>query len=240
MSLSYLRALLITDPLVIVITSILGTADLIVSFLDRTGNAQHVVARIWSRILLLVGGVRVKVTGLDRIDPKKGYVIASNHLSFADTPLVLAHVPLQFRFMAKKSLFQVPFIGFHLRRGGHIPVPREDARGSVRAIHEAGRIIRENNCSILVFPEGGRSHGELRPFKEGAALIAITAQAPLVPVAIVGTRDVLPMGSLHIRAARVEMRIGEPIPTTGLAPKDRGPLTEELRRRVAALLGVQS
>lgn len=237
MSLSFLRALLITDPLVIVVTSVLGTMDLCASFFDRSGNTQHVIARVWSRILLLIGGVRVTVTGGEHIDPARGYVFASNHLSFADTPVVLANIPVQFRFMAKHGLFQVPFIGFHLRRGGHIPVPREDPRAAVRAIHEAGRYIKERQISILVFPEGGRSNGELRPFKEGGAMIALAAQCQIVPCALVGTRKVLPMGSVHIRAATVELRIGKPISTEGMSTRDRGKLTAQVYKEIAGLLG---
>jgi 1-acyl-sn-glycerol-3-phosphate acyltransferase len=235
MSLSYLRAILFTAPLVALATAVMGTISLIASLFDSNGHTQHRVARMWSRMLLFIGGVRVRVTGGEKIDPKASYVIAANHLSFVDTPLVLAHIPLQFRFQAKAGLFKVPFIGYHLRRGGHIPIPRDDARAAVRAIQESGRIIREKNVSILIFPEGGRTEGELRPFKEGAALIAIVAGAPIVPVAIVGTRAVLPMGSIHVRPGAVELRIGDPIPTAQLTTKDRHKLNDQVRNRVAAL-----
>jgi 1-acyl-sn-glycerol-3-phosphate acyltransferase len=146
-------------------------------------------------------------------------------------------VPLPFfRFLAKKSLFRVPFIGGHLRRAGHIAIPREDARGSLKAMSESARMVKERGVSALVFPEGGRSQGQLKEFKDGAAYIALKAQAPLVPVAILGTREVLPMGSLLVRPGKVRLRIGEPIHTAGLTLQDRARVTAELRARIVRLM----
>lgn len=236
MLLSYLRTLFWTGPLVVLATMFYGTLDVLASFLDSSGDWQHGVAQRWSRVLLLIGGVRVRVHGLDRITPDGSYVFASNHLSFADTPVLLAHIPCQFRFLAKHGLFKIPFIGFHLRRGGHIQVPREDTRASSRAISEAGRIIRSRGVSLLMFPEGGRSDGELRGFKEGAAMIAIAAGVPIVPVAVKGTHEVMPKGSIHMLPGEVDVLIGDPIPTAGLTRKDRGRLTQQVRNSVSSML----
>jgi 1-acyl-sn-glycerol-3-phosphate acyltransferase len=229
---SRLRAFLILDPLIILATAVMGTVSSLVSLFDASGNAPHKIARIWSRILILVSGMRVSVDGLEKVPPSGGCVIASNHLSLMDTPLVLAHIPLQFRFLAKKGLFKVPFIGGHLRRAGHISIPREDPRGSLKAMAETARIIRERGVSALVFPEGGRSEGELQEFKDGAAYIAIKAGVPIVPVTIQGTREVLPMGSAVIRPGKVRLRIGDPIPTAGLKLQDRARLTSLIRERI--------
>ena len=236
MPLSYLRSILFTIPAIVLATVAFGSASLACSLFDTTGRTQHRVARAWSRLLLWVSGVKVRVTGVGNVRPESSYVFASNHLSYMDTPLVLAFIPSQFRFLAKKSLFRIPFLGHHLHRAGHIPVPREDARASVRVMTEAARILRERNVSILAFPEGGRSDGSLREFKEGAAYIAIKAGVPLVPLAVSGTREILPVGSLHIRGGLVRLSVGEPIPTAGLGLRDRERLTAETRRRVAALL----
>jgi 1-acyl-sn-glycerol-3-phosphate acyltransferase len=125
-----------------------------------------------------------------------------------------------------------------LKQAGHVPVPREDPRRAVRTMTIAGRIMRERRISLLVFPEGGRSHdGVLQPFKEGAAYIAIKAQAPLVPVALTGTREILAMGSAVFHAGRVSVRIGHPIPTEGLALRDRRALTEAAHQQIAGMLG---
>jgi 1-acyl-sn-glycerol-3-phosphate acyltransferase len=233
---SKLRAYLIIDPLIVLATVVMGTLSMLASLFDPSGNRSHAVARLWSRILILVSGMKVRVEGLEKVPPGAGCVIASNHMSLMDTPLVLAHIPLEFRFLAKRGLFKVPFIGGHLRRAGHVSIPREDARGSLKAMSEAARMIRERGVSVLVFPEGGRSRGPLREFKEGAAYIAIKAGVPIIPVAISGTRQVLPVGSFVIRPGPVSVRIGNPIPTTGLTLQDRQRLTAGVRTRILELL----
>jgi 1-acyl-sn-glycerol-3-phosphate acyltransferase len=187
-------------------------------------------------VLLRISGVTVTVEGLDRIDPNAGYVVAANHASYMDTPVVLAHIPVQFRFMAKAGLFRIPLLGTHLKRAGHIAVPRENPREALRVMAEAARIIRERHTSVLVFPEGGRSLTGLQPFRDGAAYIAIKAGVPIVPVALKGTIDILPMHSVHLRPGHVVLRIGDPIPTAGLTAHDRSRVTEEARGQVAAML----
>ena len=233
---SKLRAWLFTAPLIVAATAAMGTLSLLASLADRSGNLPHRIARVWSHILIWASGMEVQVEGAGRISPEGSYVIAANHLSLMDTPLVLACIPLQFRFLAKQSLFRVPFIGGHLSRAGHVSIPREDARGSLRAMTEAARLMQTRGVSILVFPEGGRSQGELQEFKEGAAYIAIKAGAPLIPVAIQGTREVLPMGGLTVLPGKVRLTIGEPIPAAGLTLQDRAALTARLRERIEAML----
>jgi len=214
-----------------------GTASLLVSFFDPSRRRQNAAERAWARALLAITGVKVKVEGLDKIARDGSYVFVSNHLSYMDTPVALASIPVRFRFLAKRGLFQIPFLGWHLGRAGHIRVPREDARAAVKTMALAAQVIREEGISLLIFPEGGRSRtGEMRDFKEGAAFIAIKAGVPLVPVALKGTREVLPFGSGVVRRGNVAMRIGDPIPTTHASPHDRVRLTEELRRRIVALL----
>jgi 1-acyl-sn-glycerol-3-phosphate acyltransferase len=233
--LAFLRALLITDPLIVLATAVYGTISLLTSLFDATGRAQHRVACAWGRMLLRVSGVRVRVEGLENISPGASYVFVSNHLSYMDIPVILPHIPVQFRFMAKKGLFRVPFIGYHLKRAGHIPVHRADARASLKTMADAAAIIRDRGVSVLVFPEGGRSPGEMSDFKEGAAYIAIKAGVPAVPLGLNGTREVLPMDSLLVKPGEVVLRIGEPIPTAGLAVHDRHKLTAELRDRIIEL-----
>jgi len=225
-----LRGLLIADPAIVLATIFFGTVSLIVSFFDNTGVLQIRVARGWARTLLAVSGVRVHVEGLDGIDPAASYVFISNHLSYMDTPVVLAHIPAQFRFLAKRGLFQIPFLGTHLSRAGHIPVPREDPRAAVKTLQVAAETIRRKNISMLIFPEGGRSHdGHLRPFKEGGAYIAIRAGVPIVPVVIIGTREILPFGGAIVLSGEVKLRILPSIDTSQMTLKERGPLTEQLR-----------
>ena len=232
-----LWSLLFIDPLIILSTIFFGSISLVVSLFDTTGRTQIEVARVWSRSLLLFAGVRVTIEGISKINPDASYVFASNHLSYMDTPVVLSHIPVQFRFLAKKGLFQIPFLGTHLARAGHIPVPRENPRAAVKTLTHAAEIIRARGTSVLIFPEGGRSRdGELHAFKEGAAYIAIKAHVPLVPITVVGTRKVLAVGSATFRRAHVRLYIGDPISTKGLAVRDRETLTASAREQIAAML----
>lgn len=234
---SALRALLITDPLIIVATILFASVSLLVSLFDPTKEKQAALARGWARVLLWVGGVKVQVEGLEKISKDGSYVFVSNHLSYMDTPTALASIPVQFRFLAKRGLFQIPFLGWHLARAGHIRVPRGDARAAVKTMSMAAQVVRDCGISLIIFPEGGRSrNGELGSFKEGAAFIAVRAGVPLVPICLIGTRDVLPYGSGNIRPGTVTMRIGDPIPTDRATDRDRARLTDEVRHRIVALL----
>lgn len=235
--LSHLRALFIIDPLIILCTIAYGSLNLVVSLFESTGRMQVSIARAWARMLLRVSFVGLKIEGLEKIDPQGSYVFVANHLSYMDTPCILAAIPVQFRFMAKKGLFKIPFLGYHLSRAGHISVPRDNPREAVRSMAEAGRIIRERGISILIFPEGGRSpNARLQPFREGAFYIAINAGVQVVPVAISGSEKVLPFGSGTVSPGNVLVRIGDPIPTAGLTVKDRGPLALKLHEAVYQLL----
>jgi 1-acyl-sn-glycerol-3-phosphate acyltransferase len=234
---SLVRSLLFSTPLIIVCTIVMGTLSLVDSFFDRTGKSQHQLARAWARMLLAVSFIWVRVEGVEKLDPGGAYVFVANHGSFMDIPALLASLPQQFRFFAKKGLFRIPFLGTHLRRAGHLPVDRSSPRASLKSMQEAARIISGRGVSVLNFPEGGRSAEGLREFKEGPAYIAIKAGVPLVPVGIVGMRELLPMGSLHIRSGKVVLRVGEPIPTVGMDVSGRAELTQRLYREVSQLLG---
>jgi 1-acyl-sn-glycerol-3-phosphate acyltransferase len=232
-----IRGLLFAGPAVVVATIFFGSVSLIVSFFDETGATQIRVARAWARALLAIGGVRVDVQGLEQIDPNGSYVFIANHASYYDTPVALAHIPVQFRFLAKRGLFQIPFLGTHLSRAGHIPVPREDPRAAVKTMQRAAEVIQQKKVSLLIFPEGGRTHdGTLQPFKEGGAYIAIRAGVPVVPMALIGTREVLPYGSGVIQSGEVTLRILKPMDTKQLSLKDRGKLTDELRDLISSSL----
>ncbi len=236
---SFLRAYVVTAPLIILSTIAFGAVSWFLSLFDTAGRRQIAVARLWARFLLWGGGVKVKVEGLEKIAAEKNYLFVSNHLSYMDTPVILANLP-DFRFLAKSGLFKIPLLGTHLATAGHIPVPRGDARAAVKTMTTAAQTIRERGISLLIFPEGGRSPtGELAPFQEGAAYIAIRAGVPLVPIALQGTREVLPFGSGHVRSGWVTIRVGDPIPTAQLQLRDRSRITAELRDRIVSMLDQQ-
>jgi 1-acyl-sn-glycerol-3-phosphate acyltransferase len=235
-SFSFFRSVLFIAPAIVFATAFWGFLSLLVSPFDRGGRKQAAMARRWAKTLLLVSGTRVEVVGRERLDPGQNYIFVSNHRSYMDTPVVLASIPGEFRFMAKSGLFKIPLLGGHLRRAGHIPVPLENPREAVRAMTEAGRVIRENRISVLVFPEGGRTMGEMGEFREGAAFIAIKSGVPAVPMGLIGTYELLPMHSVHVRPRRVRVTIGEPIATAALQIKQRDELTARLRNEIALLI----
>jgi 1-acyl-sn-glycerol-3-phosphate acyltransferase len=233
MSISYLIALLIRDPLIIVSTAIMGSISVVVALWDSNGDAQLKVARVWARMLLFFGGARVKTVGLEKVEHGVSYVIVSNHVSYMDTPVLLAHLPVNFRFMAKQELFKVPFIGPHLTNAGHISVPLDDWRAALRVLAGVGAILLKKRQSVLIFPEGGRSvDGELQEFKDGAAYLAIKGKVKLLPVCVIGIHDVLPMHSGHMRPGKVTLRIGDPIEVDGMKTSDRAELTERLKNAI--------
>ena len=236
---SFLRSLLFSTPLIALATIFMGTVSLVSSAFDRSGCVPHRIARLWGRILLAVSFIRVRAEGLEKIDPRGCYVFVSNHTSFMDIPAILWLIPSQFRFFAKQGLFSIPFLGTHLKRAGHIPVLRSSPRASLRSMTQGAELIARTGMSVLLFPEGGRTAAGqgLREFREGAAYIAIKAGVPVVPVAIVGMKPLLPMGSVHIRSGRAVLRVGDPIPTAGMGPKDRGELNRRLYDELARLTG---
>ncbi|HUP04626.1 MAG TPA: lysophospholipid acyltransferase family protein [Bryobacteraceae bacterium] len=233
---SFLRSLLFSTPLIALSTIFMGALSLGASFVDGSGRLQHSIARVWARMLLAVSFIRVSVEGLEKLDSNGRYVFVGNHASYMDIPAILANLPFQFRFFAKKGLFGIPFLGTHLRRAGHFEVDRSSAKASLKSMSAGARLISERGVSVLLFPEGGRSPDGLREFKEGAAYIAIKAGVPAVPVVLVGMRELLPMGSIHLRSGNVKLLIGDPIPVDGLSVADRGDLTQRLYQVIAGML----
>lgn len=239
MSFALLRTLLWTDPLIVLSTALMGTLNLFVALVDKNGDKQFVMARIWSHMLVRIMGMRMEVTGLENLEPGQHYIFAGNHRSYSDTPALLSTLPGNFRFMAKEGLFKIPLLGHHLKLAGHIPVSLVNPREALRSLNRAAEMIKERAVSVLIFPEGGRTEGALEPFKEGAAIIGIKSGVPIVPFGLVGTREVLPMHGVAIRGGVVRVHVGKPIPTEGLVFKNKTELTERVRNEVAALLGVE-
>jgi 1-acyl-sn-glycerol-3-phosphate acyltransferase len=204
------RTVFFLIPAITVYTIVLGAASIASSLVDRRGYFAHGCARAWSWLILKTTGVRVTVEGLDRIVPGKTYVFVSNHQSIYDTPVVFASLPYQLRIIAKESLARFPVLGWHLRRGGHLFV---DRRHPDRAgILKRWRALVSDGLSLIIYAEGTRSaDGRVARFKAGSFLLAIEAQLPIVPVAIVGTRAVMPKGRLRTEPADVRLIIHEPI-----------------------------
>ncbi len=239
MSFAKLRAFLWIDPLICLATVVMGTASLAASFFDRTGHKQMSVARAWARLLCRLAGVSLKIEGLEHIQPKSNYIIAANHLSYMDTPVLLGYLPVDFRFMAKKGLFSIPFLGTHLASAGHLPVVNDNPREGIRTLNEAAKLIAERHTSVLIFPEGGRaSDGRLQEFRDGAFFLAIKSETPVLPVALIGTYEMLPFGSGFMKPGPVTMRIGAPVETAGRHIKERTDLSVQVRSEIDRLTQV--
>ena len=152
---SLVRSALFSTPLIVICTIVMGTLSLIASFFDRTGNRSINWRASGRGCCSRSASSGCGWKGLEKLDPQGTYVFVANHGSFMDIPALLASLPQQFRFFAKKGLFGIPFLGTHLRRAGHIPVDRSNARASLKSMMEAARIISDRGVSVLNFPEGG-------------------------------------------------------------------------------------
>ena len=236
----YLRSLLLTIPLIYVLTIFWGTLSAFAALVDASGRLQHRCARYWARCLLAACGIRVRIRGADHLTPGAIYVWTANHQSYLDIPVVFARLPAEFRIMAKASLFHFPFLGWHLRRSGHMPVARDNPARAARSLLAAAAHVRRGTA-VFIFPEGGRSpDGRLREFRAGAFLLAIKAETPVVPVTIRGTHAALPMHSWNIRPGPVELVLHAPIPTAGMNSQSSESLAAQVRDVIARDLDASS
>jgi 1-acyl-sn-glycerol-3-phosphate acyltransferase len=197
-------------PAISIYTIVLGAASIVSSVFDRRGYFAHRCARAWSWLILKTTGVRVAVEGLERLTPGKTYVFVSNHQSIYDTPVIFWSLPYQLRIIAKESLAMFPVLGWHLRRGGHLFVDRR--RPDHADILSKWRGLVSQGLSLIIYAEGTRSRdGHVARFKGGSFLLAIEAGLPVVPVAVVGTRAVMPKGRLRTEPANVRLVVHDPI-----------------------------
>ena len=193
------------------------------------------LARGWARLILAVSGVRVRILHRERFVGDTSFVVAANHESFYDILVLLAVLPMSVRFLAKRNLFRLPFLGWAMAAAGFVPVDRADHSHGKEMLDTALSRLRDRR-SLIVFPEQTRTRtGDLSAFKSGAAVFAIKAEMPLLPVAIAGTFDVLRRDSFWIRPGRVTLAVGEPLSVEGRSARDRAALTAELRAAIEAL-----
>jgi 1-acyl-sn-glycerol-3-phosphate acyltransferase len=238
---SRLRSYFILNPLIWAYTLTLGTLSLASSFFDRNGRVQHNFARLWSWLIMKTILSPVKVTGIDiDIDKNKSAtpkprVYAVTHASALDIPILYVYLPFQFRIIFKSELLAYPFIGWHLKRSGQVCINQQNPAASIGAVKSALRSLR-NGMPLVIFPEGGRTRdGEVQPFLPGAFFLAIKAQAEIVPIALVGTFDLLPMNTYHIKCQPLEMRVGAPVSTVGLTVRDTEAVSAKVKTAIEAL-----
>ncbi len=223
-------------PLLTFITVVCGSISLLISFADKGGRLQHKIAQRWARALVWTAGCRLTVRGQENLHKCPVAVYASNHTSYMDTPVVFASLPFQFRILAKKELWPIAFIGWYLNRSGQIAVDTSSPHATLSSLGAGVKALRAR-MPLFVFPEGGRTPtGELKPFLSGAAYLAIRAQVPLVPIALSGVYDLLPIHTRHLYPGELTLSVGEPIETHGMTPRQVDELTARLRSAIEKLL----
>lgn len=229
---------LFTLSIAFVATLVVAPTVTVISLFDSHSRLIDPLIRRWARLIVAAAGIRLVTEGIERLDPQERYVVVANHYSYLDIPCLFAALERPVRFMAKKSLFQVPVFGWGLKAAGFIPIDRNDRRTAIQSFDLAARRIRRGN-SIVIFPEEGRtSTRELKPFQRGAFLLALRAGLPVVPVAIDGTFDVLPVGGRAIRPGVVTVRIADPITTKGRGPAAKEQLSTAARSAIRRMLGL--
>lgn len=235
--LGHLRSRLYTIPVAVLATAVLVTTAVVTSVVSPEGRWQRFLYRLWGGTVLGIFGARGRVVGAEHLDPAGHYVIVSNHLSLVDTPVMFRWLPIPFKFLAKRELLKVPFIGWYLNRARHLTVDRASLRSSIASMNECAGLVRDRRLSVLIFAEGTRSlTGEMQSFKDGAAYLAIQSGTPVAPVALVGTWDILPAKSSYFMPGQIELRIGQPISPEGYTLKQRGEFTALLEEKVRELL----
>ena len=201
----------------------------------RTDLPLSFARRLWGPPILKAAGARLNVKGLEHLEGTGPCIFVSNHQSMIDIAVTFTALPRNLRFVAKRELLFVPFIGWYLWGMGMIPVDRSNRERAAESLKRAALLLQQG-AHIIAFPEGTRSRdGRVLPFKKGVFLLALEAGVPIVPLAIDGAAQVLPSDGFRVRPGEIRIAIGEPIPTAGLSADDRDALIHEVRERVIAL-----
>ncbi len=212
---------------------VLGSLVILTSPFDRRGKVIHCYGRLWGKVALLANRVKVRVEGIEHLKGEGPYIIMSNHQGSYDIFALLSHLPFQFKWLAKKELFSVPFFGWVMAAAGYVSVDREGTRETVEAMNEAARKIREG-MSLLIFPEGSRSpDGSIQPFKKGGFTLAIKSKVPIIPISITGSREVMPKEKFTSASGEIRIRIDHPIEIQNYSMKDRKSLMEKVSKTIS-------
>ncbi len=222
-------------PILALATVGFGCISLMCGLWDKAGSQQHAIAQAWANVLLLISLSPVELVGRENLHSERVAVYASNHLSYYDTPVLFGKLPFQFRILAKQSLWPIPFVGWYLNRSGQVPIDAHSSRSTIAGLLRGVKTLKAG-LPLVIFPEGGRSPlGVPLPYQSGAAFLAIKAQVPLVPLALVGTYEMLPMHTYHLTPRPLKIVVGKPISTDGMTTRDAQALTERLFTEITAL-----
>ncbi len=233
---SFIRAF-VTVCFIAVATALGSLWGLLLRLVDPTGDKVLDLARQWSGWVTAFAGVKVVVEQRGKLDPAQPYVFVANHASSLDIWAAFVAIPRRLRMIAKKQLGRIPLFGWVMRAGRFIFIDRSNGVAARRSIDVAVERIRKGD-SVLIFPEGTRTRdGTLGAFKKGGFHLAVNAGVPIVPVALRGTRALMPRGSYLLRAGTVTAIIGDPIPTAGLSAEEKAALHDRVRAIVGDMWG---
>ncbi len=213
----------------VMITAFLSGFAVVISFISPGENKIHKVANIWATILLKLSGVRVEVEGVENILTDRPHIFMANHQSDFDILIVLAHIPGQFRWIAKKELFKIPIFGKAMRNAGYIEIDRQRHQDAMKSLEEAAQKIRDGK-SVVTFPEGTRSKdGTIKPFKQGMFYLAIQSGVPIIPISIIGANKIMPKRSLLVKPGRIRMIIARPVDVSTYTIETRWELIDKVK-----------
>lgn len=213
----------------VAVTAFMSTCAFLFPLISPGENKVHKIAHLWARMLLWLTSTRVDVIGRENVLMNRPQIFMANHQSDFDILIVLAHIPGQFRWIAKKELFKIPVFGKAMRNAGYIEIDRQNHEKALKSLDEAAQKIREGK-SVVTFPEGTRSRdGKIRPFKQGMFHLAIRSGVPIVPISIIGANEIMPKRSLNVRPGRITMVIDRPVDVSGYTLETRGELIEKIR-----------
>jgi len=217
---------------IILFSIIFGTLSVLARLVDSSSNLSHKVSQLWGRWLCVFNGIRVEVEGLEHVKADEAQIFIANHQGFFDIFALSGYLPAQIRWVAKSNLFHIPFVGWSMRACGYIPVDRDNRKKAYHAFLASIEKLKMG-CSIVIFPEGTRSaDGTIGPFKKGGPLLSVRSGAPLVPVTLIGTGNIIPKGSMIVRPGRVHIIISPPVSSQKVAEEKEENVLKELRETI--------
>ena len=220
--------------IITLLSIVLGICCMLAVCVDRSGNTSHRISSLWARWLCKLNGIQVKITGLENISKDHAQIFVANHQGFFDIFALSGYLPVQIRWVAKVSLFKIPFVGWSMKAAGYIGVDRSNKKKAYQSFVATVEKIKQG-YSVVIFPEGTRSRdGTIGPFKKGGHLLAVRAKAPMVPLTLIGTGNIIKKNSLVIKPGPIRIIISPPVFSDAANSKDKNgeQILEDIRQTI--------